>query len=183
MDKSNPYDQRIQFLELWLRKKEDEYKARVNLPPAHLKKSDSELFEQYDKPMKKAREKIVSKLLMKDEYGNEIKKEYKDLTSKELHTIVENVAVRMYMFNYDYPKFFSHAVQAVIEHPNLQRADKDMLLTYCKMFELDWTREKEGNLNKEFMCTHPIHLEGANLNSYGEIDNERVKNKLKRACI
>lgn len=60
--------------------------------------------------MKKAREKIVSKLLMKDEYGNEIKKEYKDLTSKELHTIVENVAVRMYMFNYDYPKFFSHAV-------------------------------------------------------------------------
>ena len=71
----------------------------------------------------------------------------------------------------------------MIEHPNLQRADKDMLLTYCKMFELDWTREKEGNLNKEFMCTHPIHLEGANLNSYGEIDNERVKNKLKRACI
>lgn len=55
--------------------------------------------------MRRARERIVSKLLMADEYGNSIDKEYADLSSKELHTLTENLCLRLYLFNYEYPAF------------------------------------------------------------------------------
>jgi hypothetical protein len=31
-----------------------------------------------------------------------------------------------------------------MEHPNLLRSDKDMLKTYCQIFEVDWNLNKEG---------------------------------------
>ena len=44
-----------------------------------------------DKPIKRARERLVSRLLAADEHGNKIDKEYKDLTSKELNTLTEGL--------------------------------------------------------------------------------------------
>jgi len=87
-----------------------------------------------------------------DEYGNKLNKEYKDLTSRELHIIAENLAVRMYMFNYDYPSFLPQAIQAIIEHPNAQQSDKDLLNTYCKLFELDWKGEKTQLKTEDLLC-------------------------------
>lgn len=49
-----------------------------------------------------------------------------------------------------------------------------MLSSYCRIFEVDWKGQKEALLNGEYMSTHPIALEGTNLNSYGSVDNERV---------
>lgn len=36
----NNYDNRMQLLDQWIVRKEDEYKARINRPPSHLKKTD-----------------------------------------------------------------------------------------------------------------------------------------------
>lgn len=108
------------------------------MPPANLKKTEQELFAEYDKPLKAARERLVAQLLTADEHGNPIKKQYKDLTSRELSVISENIAIRLYLFNYEYPSFVPHMVKGVMEHPNLQKADKNMLNAYCRMFELDW---------------------------------------------
>ena len=115
----NPYDNRITLLEKWIARKEDEIKARVNRPPEQLRKSDKEIFADIDRSYKKARESLVSKFLVADEFGNPIEKEYKDLTSKELHNLAENLALRLYLFNYDYPAFIPQAVRAIMEHPNL----------------------------------------------------------------
>ena len=115
----NQYDERINLLERWIVRKEDEIKSRVVRPPKSLQKSDQELHAQIDAPMKRAREKIVSKLLIADEYGNQIDKEYKDLSSKELHTLTENLCLRLYLFNYEYPAFLPQVFRAVREHPNL----------------------------------------------------------------
>ena len=104
------------------------------------------------------------------------------MTSKELNIIVENIALRLYLFNYDYPTFIPQAIRAIMEHPNLLKSDKAMIETYCKIFELDWKGVNESILNNEFMSTHPIYLEGQNVKAYGEIDNEKVKEMLKRAC-
>ena len=138
----NKYDNRIELLEKWIMRKEDEYKKRVVLPPANLRKSDSELHAEYDKSYKNARERLVAKFLVADEHGNAINKEYKDLTSRELGVISENLTVRLYLFNYEYPNFLPQAIKAVMEHPNLHKSDRDLLDTYCKLFELDWRGDK-----------------------------------------
>lgn len=105
VDTVNNYDNRINLIEQWLIRKEDEYKSRVNRPPAHLKKTDNEIFAQINKPIKRARERLVSRLLTVDEHGNKIEKDYKDLTTKELNTLTESLCLRLYLFNYDYPAF------------------------------------------------------------------------------
>lgn len=105
VDAVNAYDKRINLVEQWIVRKEDEFKSRVNRPPAHLKKPDSELFAQIDKPIKEARQKLVSRLLSADEFGNKIEKNYKDITSKELNTLTEGLCLRFNLFNYDYPPF------------------------------------------------------------------------------
>lgn len=55
----NAYDDRIVKLERWFTRKEDEINQRILMAPAMLRKSDKELHEEYDKPLKQAREKIV----------------------------------------------------------------------------------------------------------------------------
>lgn len=40
IESANAYDNRIGLLEQWVVRKEEEFKSRVNRPPAHLKKSD-----------------------------------------------------------------------------------------------------------------------------------------------
>lgn len=84
---ANYYDERIKMLELWVKRKEDEYKSRVVMPPQNMKKSDKELFESIDRDWKDAREKLVSKLLTQDEFGSTIEKNYNELSSLELSTI------------------------------------------------------------------------------------------------
>lgn len=121
------------------------------MPPANLKKTEQELFAELDRPLKDAREKLVAKLLSTDEHGNPINKNYNDLTSKELGIISENLAVRLYAFNYEYPKFLPQIVKAVMEHPNLLKSDKQILDTYCKMFELDWRGDRNFENRSQYM--------------------------------
>jgi hypothetical protein len=68
---------------------------------------------------------MTARLLIQDEYGNAIDKEYKDLTSRELHTLTENLCLRLYLFNYEYPAFVPQIIRAVREHPNLVKSDRD----------------------------------------------------------
>jgi len=100
MNDSNHYDDRINMLSEWLARKENEYKSRINLPPKHLKKTDNELFNQYDKDLKRARESLVAKMIDKESPKN-----YDDLTSLELHNLSESLAIRLHLFNYEYPRF------------------------------------------------------------------------------
>lgn len=126
---------------------------------------------------------MTAKLLTADEFGNPIdKKDYKDLTSRELHSLTENLCLRLYLFNYEYPAFLPQVVRAVIEHPNLQKSDQDQLELYARMFELDWRGDTDYKNKQEFMATHPIYIKGSNLRSQGEITEAVVKEKLQRAC-
>lgn len=70
-----------------------------------------------------------------------------------------------------------------MEHPNLLKSDRDTLDCYCRMFELDWKDQKEAITKNNFMSTNPIYLDGNNIKNYGEVDNQRVKEMLKKACV
>ena len=181
-DAVNTYDDRMQLLERWLVRKEDEIKARVILPPADLKHPDQAIFAKLEAPRKKARESLASRLLVADEHGNPIEKEYDELTSRELHVLVENLCLRLYLFNYEYPSFVPQVIRAVKEHPLLLKSDSDQLDLYCRMFELDWRGDRSFQNKQEFMSTHPIYLDGTNITGYGEVNNEVVRDKLQRAC-
>ena len=93
--------------------------------------------------MKKARENLVSKFLVNDEFGNPANpKAYKHITSSELKMISESISVRLHLFKGQYPAFMPQAVKAIMEHPNLARADFDKLDAFAKMFELDWRGDR-----------------------------------------
>jgi hypothetical protein len=121
---ANPYDDRQKLLEEWVVRKEQEIKSRVNLPPKAFQKSDEELFAYNDGKLKKAREQLVSKFLMTDEFGNKApQKAYGDLTTAELSQIAESLSVRLHLFKGEYPAFMPQAVKAVMEHPNISQSD------------------------------------------------------------
>lgn len=167
---SSAYDDRIKMLEEWCARKEEEYQSRVVLPPKAMKKEDSELFEQIDRKLKVARERIVSKFLnTTNSSSDKTERDYKDLTSAELHKISESIAVRLNLFGGDYPAFMPQAVKAVMEHPNLTQTDRSKLDTFCKMFQLDWRGDRTIDNKKEFLSTNPVYFDkhlNSNLEGY-----------------
>lgn len=125
------YDDRFKLLEEWCARKEEEIKSRVVLPSKTLKRQDAEIFEDVDVKLKAAREKIVSKFLETNTNSNAPERDYKDLTTIELHKISESIAVRLNLFGGEYPAFMPQAIKAVMEHPNLAKTDKSKLNTFC----------------------------------------------------
>lgn len=96
---ANKFDNRVGLLESWFVRKEEEIKQRVNYPTPSLQKSDYLLHAYLEKHYKPAREKLVAKMLVADEFGNaKVEKEYKDLTAQELHELTEALCVRLNLF-------------------------------------------------------------------------------------
>lgn len=71
-----------------------------------MQKPDHELFETIDRRLKKARQQLVAKMLSTDEVGaSKQKKDYNDLTTREIGQIAEGLAVRLNLFEGNYPAF------------------------------------------------------------------------------
>jgi hypothetical protein len=166
VSKINASEDRIDLVENWIVRKEQELTTRVNLPSPDLQRSDAELFDQIDAPLKQAREKLASQLLTHDERGNAIaRKPYSQMTTHELHLLAENLSVRLNMFYSSkrgpsdrYPAYLPQVVKAIMEHPNLANSDKNLIDTYCYLFELDWRGDREMRNQDQFMATHPIYV-------------------------
>ena len=156
---ANSYDKRNSHIEEWLIRKEEEIKQRAVLPTASMQKTDNEINASIDRKLKVAREKMVSKFLITDEFGAKAaNKDYKDLTTRELNQISESISVRLNLFEGSYPSFMPQAVKAVMEHPNLAKTDYAKLDTFCRMFELDWRGDRAISNKQEFLATNPIYL-------------------------
>lgn len=177
---ANHYDNRYNMLSEWLARKEKEFKARINMPPKHLQQTDQQLFARYDKKLKKAREQLVAKMVNN---GDGKQKKYEDLTSLELHGLAENLAIRLYNFDYDYPKFLPQTIKAIMEHKNLNVVDKHLLESYCRIFELDWRGDQTFDNKNEMMMTNPIYYHGTNTKAFGELNPSKVSQMLKEACV
>jgi len=184
-DEANNFDNRVTLLENWICRKEEEIKTRVNLPTPDLQKSDATLYAKIDKKLKKARESIASKMLTTDQFGNEQpSKKYSDLTTAELHMLVESISVRLNLFNNKYPAFIPHVVKAIMEHENLANSDRSTLQTYCTLFELDWMGDKVLENREELLMTNPVYMHGkhmSNVVDIGSIENDRVEKMIKQA--
>lgn len=168
IDQANDKDNRIVLMENWLTRKEQEIFSRVNpVNDTDLAQSDAAIFKQLDAPLKAAREKMVSQMLTVDEAGNPIpQKQYSQMTTSELHIIAENLSVRLNAFYQQpktpserYPAFMPQVVKAVMEHPNLANSDRNLLETYCSIFDLDWRGDQTIKSQEQFLCTNPIYMD------------------------
>lgn len=92
------------------------------------------------------------------------------MTSLELHGLAENLAIRLYLFDYDYPKFLPQSIKAILEHENLNEVDRNLLEHYCRIFELDWRGDQTYDNKDEMMATNPIYLTGTNTKKFGTLD-------------
>lgn len=70
-------------------------------------------------------------------------------------------------------------VRAILEHPNLLKSDRDLVETYCRMFELDWKGDHNIENRTGLLFQNPIYLDGTNVKSYGEITNEKVQDRMR----
>ena len=70
LSQSNLFDTRIELLEAWLARKEQEIKSRVTMPTAELQRPDSEISAIMEARYKPIREKLVAEMLKTDEFGN-----------------------------------------------------------------------------------------------------------------
>ena len=126
-----PFDNRIEMLEIWLARKEQELKSRVNFATPELQQSDRAINQQIEQKYSSARQKLVGNIHV----GN---KQYSELSSDDLHEMVEAICPRLNLFGRQYPNFMPQAVRGIMEHPNLRRSDRCTLDSYTKMFKLDW---------------------------------------------
>jgi len=182
----NNYDDRDALLQEWLYRKEKEIKSRKGVPTKAMQKPDYELFEVVDRRLKKARQQLVAKMLSNDEFGaSKPKKDYHDLTTREIGQIAEGLAVRLNLFDGNYPAFMPQAVKAVIEHPNLSNVDRQKLDTFSRMFELDWRGDRKTENKREYLGTNPVYLDKdqTNFKGYGAVENFEANTLLRLACI
>lgn len=112
---ANSYDDRINLMETWMRRKEEEMQARVNLPTPEFNKADHLIAPEYLAKQKQARESLLANMLTKDEFGNPKtdKKSYMTLSHKELSQLTEALVVRLHLFNKDYPNFLPQVIRAL----------------------------------------------------------------------
>jgi len=68
-NEANCYDSRVNLLENWLCRKDEEVRKRVVLPLPQMAKPDHELHAYMDAPLKRARENLVGQMLTTDEFG------------------------------------------------------------------------------------------------------------------
>lgn len=175
----NAFDSRIEMLETWLYRKEQEMDKRVNLPTAELKRSDRTIHKKLENEYRPGRQRLVAHILDLEEKESA----YHDLSSDKLHELVESLSTRLNLFEREYPAFLPHAVKGIMEHPNLSRADAVNLDSFCKLFHLDWRGDMTVANREEFMATHPIYLNIKDQTADPkQMTNESVSLALRRAC-
>lgn len=79
------------MLEIWLARKEQELKSRVNFATPELQQSDRAINQQIEQKYQNARQKLVGNIYI----GN---KQYSELSSDDLHEMVEAICPRLNLF-------------------------------------------------------------------------------------
>jgi hypothetical protein len=67
-----------------------------------------------------------------------------------------------------------------MEHPNLANSDRNLLDTYCFMFELDWRGDRTMKNQDQFLFHNPVYMQAAESNL---IDGVVANQRLRRASV
>eukprot|EP01017_Pseudomicrothorax_dubius_P041381 TRINITY_DN6612_c0_g1_i15.p1 TRINITY_DN6612_c0_g1~~TRINITY_DN6612_c0_g1_i15.p1 ORF type:complete len:327 (+),score=104.74 TRINITY_DN6612_c0_g1_i15:45-983(+) len=148
MSTANLYERRLEFLRDWFLAKNAEVLNRPVMPiPDEYIKSDNELAKILPESGRTARIKEAVKRFFK--------KEYDQVTASELNLFVENIGGRLYILKKYIPLPLKYAIAGVLDHPNIDELDRNKLLAFLHLFEVE-VKVKSS----ELLAAEPIRLEG-----------------------
>jgi len=114
---SDKYDKRLELLERWIVRKEQEIRERDKIPSKKYHKTDFQKFSELEKKAKIRRIKTLETVA---------RKKYEEISRENLTGIIEKLCKRFYLFNGDYPVFVIDLVKELREHPNITMTDKQV---------------------------------------------------------
>jgi hypothetical protein len=159
----NNFDDRLFYLAKWIRRKEKEIENRIDLPPDNLKISDTQINNLIEKKNKVHRRNILLTLFKVEDLVA--------ITSKQLNQFINKFCSSLPMFNFDYPASIIDIYHALLDCPNINEEDRQLLTYYKQFFKLD------TNCIDEFLSVKPIEMTTEQLYNCG-FDNleDRIRN-------
>ena len=171
----NLHENRIEYLEKWIKRKESEYENRFQLPPSNLKLDDSKINRIINKKEKFYRKKILLNIFKTDDL--------KIISSKEINRFINEFIEFLPLFNFDYPQTIKDIFNVLedLNEYNIYKEDLEMLKSYRVFFKI-----YEENPN-EFLAVQPIKLDQERLyNILTEenlFDKEKLIDRVKKSTI
>ena len=114
---SNSYDNRLEFLEKWIVRKEREMRERDKVLPANFHKTDGTVYKEKEEKEVLRRHKVLEQIA---------RRKYSEISKDALSHITSKLCKRLYLFDGEYPKFAIDLVKELLNHPNISTTDKQV---------------------------------------------------------
>jgi len=145
----NQHENRIEYLERWIKRKEYEFENRIQLPADNLRLDDSRINKIINKKDKNYRKKILMNIFQQQE-------SVKTVSPRDVNKFINEFVEYLPLFNFKYPetiKDIFRALEDLEEFENIYAEDLQMLRTYRTLFKVE-----EENPN-EFLAVAPVKME------------------------
>jgi len=168
----NKQENRIDYLEKWIKRKEYEFENRIQLPPDNLKLNDTQINKIINKKDKMYRTKLLSNMFKTHDL--------KVVSTRDVNKFINQFIEFLPLFNFKYPQSIKDifaSLEDLEEHSNIYKEDLQMLKTYKTLFKI------EDENPTEFLAVAPIKMDQEKLLNFSTKDSiinqdqliERVK--------
>lgn len=172
----NKHENRIEFLEKWIKRKEYEFEKRIRLPADNLNLNDTQINKIINKKDKNYRKKVLSNIFQNENL--------KTISPRDVNKFVNEFVEFLPLFNFNYPQSIKDifvALEDLEEYNNIYKEDLQMLKTYKTLFKIE-----EENPN-EFLAVQPIKMEQEKLIGFdseeGLFDKDKIIERVKASTI
>lgn len=172
----NLNENRIQYLEQWIKRKEQEFENRFQLPPDNLKLDDTTINKLINKKDKIYQDKILKNIFKIDDL--------KTLSPRTINAFINEFVEILPLFNFNYPQIIKdifNALKDLKKNDNIYKEDVELLNTYKTLFKID-----QENPN-EFLAIQPIKMEQEKLYNFTSegflLDKEKIIQRVKNSTI
>jgi len=172
----NKHENRIEYLENWIKRKEHEFENRIQLPPDNLRIEDSQINKIINKKDKNYRKKLLANIFQNENL--------KTISHRDVNKFVNEFVEFLPLFNFKYPETIKDifiALQDLEEFNNIYKEDLQMLKTYKTLFKIE-----EENPN-EFLAVEPIKMEQEKLIDFASeealFDKDKIIERVKASTI
>jgi hypothetical protein len=172
----NKHENRIEYLENWIKRKENEFENRIQLPPDNLRIEDSQINKIINKKDKNYRKKLLANIFQNENL--------KTISHRDVNKFVNEFVEFLPLFNFKYPETIKDifiALQDLEEFNNIYKEDLQMLKTYKTLFKIE-----EENPN-EFLAVAPIKMEQEKLVDFASeealFDKDKIIERVKASTI
>lgn len=172
----NQHENRIEYLEKWIKRKEYEFENRIQLPADNLRLNDTQINKIINKKDKNYRKKLLANIFQKEDL--------KTISPRDVNKFVNEFVEFLPLFDFKYPETIKDIFRALgdlEELGNIYNEDLEMLKTYKTLFKIE-----EENPN-EFLAVAPVKMEQEKLLNFASdealLDKDKIFERVKASTI